>query len=237
MYDTVYKRLRLATPVELEEICKALKIPNTNNIEEISKKYRAAAGHSVVNLFRRTDIIKRKLPTPVLPYKRILIDVADKLKSGFAWTEFKMNDGLSEEYVEEKILEYCNKRVEEEFNRLSEEKRKDVARQIDDKLKSLGYSQTVIKTITSAIISGTFITVLTTPVTLSIFYSGIMASFWAGIFGPSTFYLALSGTGIGIAITIPLLVGTFGGPAYRKTIPATIQMIMIRKRIEAEKIL
>ncbi len=226
--DTIFKRLEAATEVELKEICSALKINCTKDFDVISKDYRSAAGHTVVNIFRSNhDLL----------YKRILIDVADKLKLGFGWTDFSMDDDFSEVDIEEKILEYINDKVQEELKKLSDKDREEAAKKIKDKLESLGYSQSVVSSMTSVIASGTLAAAVATPLTLSIFYSGVMASIWAGVFGPSAVLLAMSGTGIGLVIALPLLVGTLGGPAYRKIIPATIQMIIIRKRIEAEELL
>ncbi len=226
--DTIFNRLQLATETELGEICKALKIDYTKNLNQISKEYRSASGHFMANLFRDSD---------ELPYKRILIDVADKLKPGFGWTDFGMDDYNTEEKIEETILEYVNNKVEEEFKKLSKEEREKAAKQFRDKLESLGYDQAIISSLSSAVASGALATALATPVTISIFYSGVMASLWASIFGPSAFLLALSGTGVALAVAIPLLAVTLGGPAYSKTIPATIQFITVRKRIEAEKML
>lgn len=101
-------------------------------------------------------------------------------------------------------------------------------------MKKRGIPSQVIGTITSSVIAASLAGVLASPIAISIFYSGFFASIWAAIFGPSLFYLLLSGTGIGLLVAGPLLLAIISGPAYRKTIPATMNMIIIRKRLEGE---
>lgn len=227
--DTIFQRLQLATDAELTEICEALQLPFTKNVAKISHVYRKVAGHFVMNTFREKH---------ELPYKKILIGVAEKLKTWVGWsTGYSLNDKTSEIAIEEAILQFINERIDKELSKLPQEKRQDAAQQIEKKLKQLGYDSVLIKSVASAIISGTIGTMTATPVTLSLFYSGFLASIWATIFGTSTVLLIVSGTGVGLMVALPLLVGTLGSPAYRKTIPATIHMILIRKRCEAEKLL
>ena len=56
----------------------------------ISKEWRAIHGHTLVNRFRSDH---------ELPWKRILIDVADNLNPGVGWTDFRMDDGRAEEAI------------------------------------------------------------------------------------------------------------------------------------------
>lgn len=114
MKDTIFERLQSATEQELQEICESLKIKCTTDVNIISKKYRAAAGHSVGNVFRSSH---------QLPYKKILIAVANKLKPGFRGTDFEIDDNHREEEIEDQILEYLRARCSEKFVKLSEEKR------------------------------------------------------------------------------------------------------------------
>lgn len=57
------------------------------------------------------------------------------------------------------------------------------------------------------------------------------------LLGVSSSSFLLSSTGIGLLVSIPLLIGALGGPAYRKTILATIQIIRVRRRLEGEALL
>ena len=57
----------------------------------------------------------------------------------------------------------------------------------------------------------------------------------AGIFGVSVSTLIAGGVLIGAVVSVPALALILGSPAYRKTIPITILIIMIGKRLEIEK--
>ena len=69
--DTIFMLLSQATAEEKSEICKALKLPIDTDLYQISKEYRSSAGHTVGNWFRGDHD---------MPYKAILVDVANKLK-------------------------------------------------------------------------------------------------------------------------------------------------------------
>lgn len=106
-----------ATNIEKEAICKHLGIKQSNNVESINKAYQEASGHSVVNLFRKEEI----------PYKQILIDVADKLHDGRGWTHYTLEDSTNEEEIENKIMNDVENRVKKmkkEWDKLSPEKKK-----------------------------------------------------------------------------------------------------------------
>ncbi|SDZ16452.1 hypothetical protein [Nitrosomonas sp. Nm58] len=221
--DIIFARLRKATKEEKAEICKALRIPITEDIHVISKEYRSAAGHSFRNIFRKDH---------ELPYKKILIDVADKLKPGVLWTFHKYDDDTPEERIEEEIEEYLFDRVQKELKKLTVSERKKKEEELKKGFEKEGYSQVAISSIMTMLASGTVGAVVAPRVALY-FASSTSAS----IFGVSSSSILLSSTGIGLLVSIPLLVGAMGGPAYRKTILATIQMIRIRKRLEGEALL
>lgn len=75
------------------------------------------------------------------------------------------------------------------------------------------------------------VTLLTGHLTASLFYSGTLAALWAGIFGMSSSLLLLTGTGVGTLVSVPLLFLFLGSPSYKKTIPVTLQLINIRRRV------
>lgn len=228
--DMIYERLRMATHEELMGICMDLKMSYNPSVslDSISKQYRKAAGHSIMNLTR---------PTHSLPYKRILIDVADKLKPGLLWTGFKMDDDFSEIDIEEKITEFANKRIEKAFEKKTPGEREKAREIIEEKMRSLGASQATINATVTAFTSGSVGIALATPAAMSVFYTSTQVLV-AAVFGtaivPTTLQLFLTGTGVGLAVAAPMLAVTLGGPAYRKTIPVTMRMIAIRKRKEAK---
>nr|WP_281721129.1 hypothetical protein [Nitrosomonas nitrosa] len=221
--DTIISRLKQSLISERYEICKALQIPVTSDIYTISKEYRSAAGHSLINIIREDH---------ELPYKMILIDVADKLYPGFFWTDYSFDDDSTEEEIEEEIEKYLSERAQKEWDKLSPLEKKRREEQLKQELVTAGYAQANINSIMTMLASGSIGNILATRAA-----SYLASSAGPSLLGVSSSSFLLSSTGIGLLISIPLLIGTLGGPAYRKTILATIQMIRIRRRVEAEALL
>jgi uncharacterized protein YaaW (UPF0174 family) len=73
--------------------------------------WRAAHGHTLLNLNRGKHD---------LPWKRILIDVADKLKPGLGWTAVKLSDATTEFELEQVILGYLDERAKRAWAAMSE---------------------------------------------------------------------------------------------------------------------
>lgn len=221
--DTIISRLKRSLISERYEICKALQIPVTSDIYTISKEYRSAAGHSLINIIREDH---------ELPYKLILIDVADKLYPGFFWTDYSFDDDSTEEEIEEEIEKYLSERAQKEWDKLSPLEKKRREEQLKQELVTAGYAQANINSIMTMLASGT-IGALVAPRVALYFASSVSTS----LLGVSSSSILLTSTGIGLLVSIPLLIGTLGGPAYRKTILATIQIIRIRRRLEGEALL
>ncbi|SFV53271.1 hypothetical protein MNB_SM-3-286 [hydrothermal vent metagenome] len=227
MKDTILIRLHAATDIEKKAISDHLKINTTNTIE-IAKEYRKAAGHSVANLFRRDK----------LPYKQILIDVADKLHDSIGWTHFKLEDNHTESDIEKKILEDIKKKADkfkEEWSKLSPKKREQTEKKLRDKLGKEGYNKQAISGSIALLASGGVGVAAATPVALSLFYSGFFASTIASIIGVNISALIAGGAIAGGLIGLPALIAIAGTPAYRKIIPVTIILIQIGQRLEMEK--
>jgi len=229
--DIIFLRLKNATKIELTEISKILKLKENDyqNINKISEEYRSVAGHSVLNIFRDKN---------ELPYKQIIIDVADKLHNGFGWTHYKLDDYHREDEIEKKIwvdLEYRIEKVKESWDNLSDKEKREKENKLKNDLNKEGYSQTAINSFITLLASGTSGIAVASPIALSIFYSGFFASISASIFGVSLATLISSGIIISSIVALPFGIAIAGTPAYRKTIPITILMIKIAKRIEEEK--
>lgn len=75
----------------------------------ISAEWRAAHGHTLRNRFRGEHD---------LPWKQMLIDVADKLKPGTTWTAYSMEDSITEPQLEHIILGYLEQRTSEKLAKL-----------------------------------------------------------------------------------------------------------------------
>lgn len=227
--DIISVRISKAKKNERIELCKSLKINESSSIEEITIEYRSVAGNSFANVFRQTE----------LSYKEILVDVANKLKPK-GTEKFYSEDNHSEIDIEDKILEYFAKQIADDLNKLNVNQRKKKVVELTEKMKDAKIDSKSIKQFETALSTGgaisvgAIVTLATGPLTSAIFYSGFFASIWAGVFGVSSTYLWLTGTGVGLALALPVFLFYLSSPSYRKTIPATLQLIGIRKRIESQ---
>lgn len=229
--DTIFMLLSQATDEEKSEICKALKLPIDADGYQISKEYRSVAGHTIGNWFRGDHD---------MPYKEILVDVANKLKPKGDKNEYSLGDGRSEEDVENMIVQYFAGKIAEELNKLSPEERQKKMEEFERKLNEGQYvnvAKDALKDIHNvfgaAVVSASSVAALLTgPLTASLFYSGFFAGIWAGVFGMSTSLLLLTGTGVGSLAALPVLLLMLGAPSYKKTIPVTLQLINIRRRVK-----
>lgn len=228
--DTVFMLLNEATPEEKAEICKALKIAVSSDAFQISKEYRSAAGHTIGNWFRGDHD---------LPYKEILVDVANKLKPKGDPNSYSLGDGRSEVDIEEKIIDYFAEKIAEELNKMTPEeraKKMELFKSILQDGKNIDIGHDFMKELqkalaTTTVTTSAVVSLLTGPLTASLFYSGALAGIWASIFGMSSSLLLLTGTGVGSLVSLPLLFLFLGSPSYKKTIPVTLQLINIRRRV------
>ncbi|MBK9500445.1 MAG: hypothetical protein IPO06_13915 [Leptospiraceae bacterium] len=225
-YDTIIKRLEQSTKQERKDICRALQLESDDSNIAISAEYRAVAGHTFMNIFRGKHD---------LPYKQILIDVVDKIHPKRGWTRFRLTDHYSEVYIEDKIWEYLSIKFKEATSKLSHEEKKKKEKELIEELKKKGYTQAQAAAFASAFASGSVGVGLASAVTLSIFYSGFFSSIGAALFGVKFALLAAVASGVGAIVAVPLLFASLANPAYRKTIPTTIEFIRIRMRIDFEK--
>ncbi|GFE62741.1 helix-turn-helix domain-containing protein [Geobacter sp. AOG2] len=228
--DTIFSLLDQATNEEKTEICKALKLPVDSDVYQISKEYRSAAGHTIGNWFRGDHD---------MPYKEILADIANKLKPKKDKSVYMLGDGRSEEEIEIKIVDYFAIKIADELNRMKPEERAQKLVEIqkslnegknpDVRIESIKEIENVLSATTVTSLS--VVSLLTGPLTASLFYSGIFAGLWASVFGMSSSLLLLTGTGVGTLVSLPVLLLLLGSPSYRKTIPVTLQLINIRRRV------
>ena len=228
--DTIFSLLHQAANEEKAEICKALKLPIDSDVYQISKEYRSAAGHTIGNWFRGEHD---------MPYKEILADIANKLKPKKDKSVFLLGDGRTEEDIENKIVEYFSIKIADELNRMKPEERAqklaEIQKSLNDGKNPDVYIESIkeIEKVLSAttVTSLSVVTLLTGPLTASLFYSGLFAGVWAGVFGMSSSFLLLTGTGVGTLVSLPVLLLLLGSPSYRKTLPVTLQLINIRRRV------
>jgi hypothetical protein len=142
--DVLWQRLESARPAELRRLGETLRLADVGEkspealVEEISQELRAAAGHSLLNLFRHPH---------AFPYKQLLIDVADKLAPGWtflSWTRYTLHDRHSEQEIEEEIWCDFERRLQAKAERLTAEARERLRKATEQELRSLGYSAALV---------------------------------------------------------------------------------------------
>jgi hypothetical protein len=114
--DILFQRLRSATDAELKAIAahldetKALTSDRELDTVHLSKKYRAAAGSSLVNLFRGDH---------ALPYSAILRDCAPAAAAAAGWEKANVKDAAEDVWIEEYVLQAISFAVLPDKERLS----------------------------------------------------------------------------------------------------------------------
>lgn len=215
-------------------------------ILNISKEWRAVHGHTLLNLRRGNH---------ELPWRRIIVDVADKLKPGWGWSDFRTDDERSDGEIEASILRYFDERAQEAWAKMSEEERAKLAGSLEQELaqaqanvnasvRGAGISGITTSSLGAGIgaglLSGAGALSLAQGAT-SFALSGLIGgtlyqlSFWivVRVFGAwSGVQLMASGglaTVAGALLSVPALVAFAANAvmstSYRKTIPATLALL------------
>jgi uncharacterized protein YaaW (UPF0174 family) len=102
----------------------------------ISKELRAAAAHSVMNIVRRRR-------TQQLPYRKILIDVADRLGSSMERSSLKISWPEDDELIEDYIKEQIDQRVSAILKKLPESERPKLQAKLVENLKRVRAPMTI----------------------------------------------------------------------------------------------
>lgn len=230
--DTLIQRLRLATRDDLKTLLETdLRVSRDQYrgatyeqlIAAVSKELRSAAGHSLLNVWRNPH---------QLPYKRILVDVADKLAPGrFKWSQFTVDGPESESEIEDYINERFRILIEQYLKSLNESDKVELQKRVETNLRAQGLPASVVASSMAALASGTITGVLIGPIVAA----AIFGSFWTWLFGLSIGQLILGGIAGGGPIGI-LVAGAIiaTGTSYSKTIPAVTRLIVIRLDREAK---
>jgi len=101
--DIIFERLRQATDAERGRLARVLGIdPSPDreaNVFKLSREYRASAGHTLRNLFRKEH---------ELPYRDILLDAVSAAAKHAEWKPPVVKDTAEDEWLEDYIFEaYC----------------------------------------------------------------------------------------------------------------------------------
>jgi len=179
--------------------------------KEIAEEIQKYGGNSIANFFRDTGVL----------YKEILMDVCDKLKVNY-------NKNASTEIIENNLL---MKVLEKALEDMTEEERKELLESIGIK-NTTNFSQETLLGIFQAV-----------------FRAGGFKSYQLTVIIANAILKALIGRGLSLAgnamltRTMAILTGPIGwaitalwtafdiaGPAYRVTIPAVIEISVLRKK-------
>jgi uncharacterized protein YaaW (UPF0174 family) len=235
--DVLWRRLQSARPAELCKLGEILKISELNAksrdviIEELSREIRCAAGHSIPNLFRSPHDF---------PYKQMLIDVADKMAPGFtflSWTHYKLHDVHGEIEIEETIWGFFENLVKRAIGKLSPEAKEDLRKKTEEELRKMGYGEAVITQIGAAILGGSAAILIGPALAYYVALNTASGLMWLKIWLAGKAALAFvlgTGSAVFAVIYLPIIAYWFGNTAYRKTVPATLHLIQIRKLRELE---
>jgi uncharacterized protein YaaW (UPF0174 family) len=235
--DTLWDRLEAARLVELQKLAEIVSLREAKEktrevlVEELSKEIRSAAGHFVFNLFRAPHDF---------PYKQMLIDVANKMAPGLtflSWTDYKLSDAHTETDIEETIWKFFEGRLAERIRKLTPDSKERLKKDVEQELKGLGYSEALITQIGAGLLAAGAAGAVAPALAYSIALNtasglALLKLWWLGGAGLA----AILGTGAVLFAVMfaPAFAWWLGNTAYRKTIPATLCLIQIRKLREIE---
>jgi len=212
----------------------------------LSAEWRSAHGHSLANVWRGPH---------ELPWKRILIDVADKLKPGWGWTGFTMDDGATDEQIESFILRYYDERARESWAAMTDAQREATAQQLDAELRasrrvadSAG-NKAAVGTVTVAGLSSGIGAGLMTGAGALLLAQGATSALVGGVLGGTLYQIglwivvrvmgvlsgaqlaasggaaAVGGALLSAPAALAFLANAVMSTAYRKSIPATLMLL------------
>jgi uncharacterized protein YaaW (UPF0174 family) len=236
--DVLWQRLESARPPELRKLGEVVGLAEAGRmskealVEQLSREIRSAAGHSLRNLFRGPHDF---------PYKQMLIDVANKMAPGWtflSWTSYTLNDRHSEVEIEDTIWGFFEQEMEARIRGLSEEEREQLRKATESELRGLGYSQALVSQLGSALTAGAAAGVVAPALAYTIALNTASGLAWLKLWwlGHAS-AVAVFGAGAGVFALFyaPALAWWLGNTAYRKTVPAALQLIQIRKLREIEE--
>jgi uncharacterized protein YaaW (UPF0174 family) len=228
--DKLFQRLLLAKRPDLEALLKDLKV-NSNEfrdatddelVKKISAELRLAASWSLDNIGR---------PPHDFSYKKILIDVADKLAPGLGWTKFKLIGPESEDEIEDYIYERFLILMEKHLKSMNVADKAKLQKNVENALRKQGLPEQVVQATLTSLATGTLTGVIVGPIIASAIFGG----FWTWLFGLSLGQLILGGVAGGGPVGLLIAFSIFAaGPSYTKTIPAVSRLILIRLSHEVQ---
>ena len=162
--DRLFDQLRAVDDDTIGQVWAALKMKpdeksfdqanREQRIDMVSAEMRSVAGHSVWNMFRDRH---------GHDYGQMLVDVADKLKPGWGWTDYKAD--APPEVIERDILTFVDAHAKKAWEKASPKEREKLVTSLNEQLdahkKAVGNQATfaggknlTVKSLSTAITSG-----------------------------------------------------------------------------------
>jgi len=227
--DEIKNRLESASPVELDRMREFLKLKPSSSINDIINEYRLSAGNSFVNVGRRWDLINK------ITYEEILVDVIEKIrpveedlqdyfkKVGSVFSrKGSLKENSSEfttEELEVLLLGIANKKIKNALKNMSDDNKMMWQRKAKNEMDMSATNAS--NKAHSPVLSNSY------TGTANIVGSILSMAVSRGV------VIVAGGTVAAFASAI-LIPAIFSGPAYRKTVNATLELIMIGRRQAAE---
>ena len=208
----LHHRLGQATQAELARICVHLSIDEDSAPKKVENVYLDAADNTILNVVR--PVISSDQPT----YSQILRLIYKELRS--------YSEGLDETWKAVKSINFWNYRspIEDMSDDELEDKIFEVyAAKYSDAKKKLVSDPSLWSKVTSYLPGFTGAAVSTTVTVTSVTATRLpFAAIAPGAFaGP-----------VGIALAVVMMGVQASGPAFRKIVPATVELILIGRRIQ-----
>lgn len=221
--DTIIQRLEAATEDDIKYLCEQLDVAHSGDRgvdkTELSRAYRSAAGHSAMNLVRKGHD---------LPYKRILVDVADHVHSGWTWTKLKVSDTRTDEETEDEVERVFVHQKSKQLRGFPLEELAKAAEDIRSRLLANGFHEDVASSTVQWFADKNRSPEVGAPVSTAILFAAADSQVWKSGYAGRNWNSRDSKEVVIVAALATL--HKMAGPAYRKTVPVTLRLILIRKR-------
>jgi len=242
--DTITLRLDRATPAELERMRTFLNLKQSEDAHEIACEYRSAAGNSFVNAARQFDLAAK------ISYREILVDVFEKIRPVGddikAWpdkatTVFKklrdlqVDESMQEipiDQLEQALIEMSKKKINDALENMSADEKDNWRKKAEEEMKgSAGHADFSWSNI-SAFAGNNVKAAMPLFSFVPIGSAGAQATKILGGLRAGALFIPAATTAAAVsAIFISIVLSR---PAYRKTVSATLELILIGRRQSAE---
>ena len=206
------KRLQAATPAELNRLCLHLSLKEGANSKEIEKAYLDAADNSIFNVIR--NLVPNDAPTyskalrlifnEMRPYSAALDETWKRVKSLKFWDYRSAIEDPDDEKLEEQILSMYAAEYADAKDKLIADP--SLWKKVAKLVPGLGGA------VTSTAVSVASQTATRLP------FAAVAPG---AIAGP-----------VGLGLAVILIGSQLASPAYRKIIPATVELMLIGRRID-----